>query len=131
MKIAKHLIIIVLLLFGVGCYESNNITGSDDVDEYSGAEFTITEKVVSSSRLTAKGTVKNTSDETYYGKWYVEGDFYADGTYAFKLGGDNYLITYSLAPNESTGWELVFQSSLYEESDYPDFAVKNLRAYHD
>ncbi len=116
------------LLF-MKCFEPNNITGSDDVITYSNTVFEVTETASSSSYLTASGTVENTGLTSFYAPWYVEADFYADSTYDFKLGGEKYMITFSLEPDEKTGWELKFSSNLYQPSDYPNFAVKNLRAY--
>jgi|FLOH01.1.fsa_nt_gi hypothetical protein len=114
-----------------GCIDSPSITGSNDVTEYTTAQFEVTEIIGETTRLTARGIVENTGTTTYYAVWYIEGDFYADNTYDFKLGGDRYSFTFALEPGEKTGWELEFTSSLYTESEYPDFAVKNLRAFTD
>ena len=127
--IGRILILTGTLLLLTGCLESNSITGSDDVFEYDGAVFEISETIGYSSTLIAKGTVENAGSNNFYGPWYVEGDFYSDDTYSFKLGGEKFLVTFSLEPGEQTGWELRFSSNLYTESDYPGFAVKNLRAY--
>ena len=77
----------------------------------------------------ARGIVRNQGGETIRPPWYVEGSFYSDDTRTFKLGGDNTSFNFSLQPGESTGWELEFSSSLYEEEQFPAFTVGNLRAF--
>jgi len=132
MKSFKILTGMTALLLFIACIEeSTPVTGSQNVDVYTKTSFEVTERTASSNALTARGTIKNNSNETFYAPWYIEGDFYTDQTYSFKLGGDNFKMNYSLAPGESTGWELVFSSSLYNESEYSDFGVKNLRAFKD
>lgn len=118
-----------LTLISFRCEEVIKPTGSDDVHEISDLSFEVTEKTTYSTKLVAKGTVKNNGNKTIYPTWYVEGAFYSDSTSNFKLGGDYYSINYSLEPGETTLWILEFSSSLYYESDYPSFCVKNLRGY--
>ncbi len=129
----KHILLLVSALFLLnsgGCGDSS-ITGSDDVIVIKNVEFTIIEKINRGSELFVKGFVKNKASKTIRPPWYVEGDFYSDDTYSFKLGGDNNALNYSLAKNESTTFELQFSSSKYDESQYPDFAVKNFRAFYE
>ena len=83
------------------------------------------------SSLTARGTIKNTGNSKKNPAWYVEGDFYSNSTQSFKLGGDNTYFNYSLGAGETTGWELMFSSTNYDESQYPNFSVSNLRAYYE
>jgi len=122
-------IISSILLYMSGCGESS-VTGSDDVSIIKNTEFSIIEKTPGTNTLTVTGTVKNTGKSKITPIWYIEGDFYSDNTYTFKLGGDSYQFNYSLAKGETTQWTLNFSSSQYNESDYPDFSVKNLRAYY-
>ncbi len=129
----KNILLFVSALFLLnsgGCGDSS-ITGSDDVIVIKNVEFTIIEKINRGSELFVKGFVKNKANKTIRPPWYVEGDFYSDDTYSFKLGGDNNALNYSLAKNESTTFELQFSSSKYDESQYPDFAVKNFRAFYE
>ena len=123
-------IIIILLaaMFMVSCNESN-VVGAEDVSVLEDANFTIMEYLFTSTELIVKGTVSNDSDATFYPPWYIEADFYADSTFTTKFGGDRTTINYSLAPGENTLWQLTYSSSLIIESDYPNFAVKNLRAF--
>ncbi len=111
------------------CEDGVVTTGSKDVVVISHMTFAVTSTSYTSSKLTVLGTIKNDGTATVYPEWYVEGDFYADSTFAMKLGGDNYQMTFTLAPGESASWKLEFSSDLYTESDYPHFGIKNLRAF--
>lgn len=120
--------ILLAVIFIVSCNESN-VVGAEDVHELEDANFEITEYLFTSSELIVKGTVSNDGDDNFYPPWYIEADFYADSTFTTKFGGERTTINYSLAPGENTIWQLTYSSSLIIESDYPNFAVKNLRAY--
>ncbi len=121
----------VLILFVIiGC-NKEDLIGVEDVEVISHVQFTINEKIVSSTRLTVNGIIKNTGNKTIYPPWFIDGEFYSDSTFTFKLGGDKTKINYTLASNESTGWQLIFSSDQYIESDYPNFDVKNLRAFYE
>jgi hypothetical protein len=110
------------------CVQEEPITGSAEANVFSGAVFTITEKTLSGgTRMTARGTVKNTGKVGWSPIWIVEGQFYADSTFTYKLGGANKSFSYSLAKGETTAWELHFTSDAFDLSDYPNFAVRNLR----
>jgi hypothetical protein len=125
----KSITVILITILSFNCIENSNIIGSQDVAELSSAEFTITATSYTSSKLTVSGTVANTGNSVYYPRWYIEGEFYSDDNYSIKLGGSSTSINFSLAPGESTFWELDFSSNSIVESDYPNFAVRNLRAY--
>ena len=120
----------LLLLNSDGCGDST-LVRSDNVQVIKGVSFSITERIVTTSGLVAKGIVKNTGKGKISPPWYVEGDFYADDSYALKLGGDNFSINFALYKGESTAFELRFSSGMYNEADYPNFAVRNLRAYYE
>ena len=128
----KPIITIVVILmsaiFMISCNE-NSIVGADDVSVLEDANFEITEYLFTSSELIVKGTVSNDGDDTFYPPWYIEAEFYADSTFTTKFGGTRNTKNYSLAPGENTLWQLTYSSNLIVESDYPDFRIKNLRAY--
>ena len=119
----------IMLILLTTCEQTGVVTGSKDVVEINGVSFTLTSKSFTSEKLTVKGNIQNNGTATIYPTWYVEGDFYSDSTFTYKLGGDNYEFTYSLAPGERATWQLIFSSNLHTESDYPHFGVKNLRAF--
>ena len=109
--------------------EEGPITGTTNATVLSGSVFTQTERVlVGGTQMIVRGTVKNTSKVTWSPVWIVEGQFYYDSTFTFKLGGATKSFSFSLAKGEATAFELKFTSSTYDLSDYPNFAVKNLRA---
>lgn len=112
-----------------GCEPQSPIVGSEDVFVLSGAQITISQYAVASNALNASGTVKNTSTTSYTPVWYLEGDFYADSTFSFKLGGTNMQFNFALGANETTAWQLQFTSTSIDVNAYPNFRVKNLRAY--
>ena len=121
-------VIILTVIFTVSCNESS-VVGADDVSVLDDANFEITESLFTSTELIVKGTVSNDGDDTFYPPWYIEAEFYADSTFTTKFGGTRTTVNYSLASGENTLWQLTYSSSLIIESDYPNFAVKNLRAY--
>ena len=122
--------ILMSAIFMISCNE-NSIVGADDVSVLEDANFEITEYLFTSTELIVTGTVSNDGDDTFYPPWYIEAEFYADSTFTTKFGGTRTTINYSLAPGENTLWQLTYSSSLIVESDYPNFAVKNLRAYNE
>ena len=112
------------------CLEDQPVTGADNVQVISYVEFQITEKTATTYQLTVRGTIKNTGTKKISPPWYIEGDFYKDESYAFKLGGESEQINFALYSGETTAWELVFSSSSYDEGQFPHFGIKNLRAYY-
>ncbi|MFH1213126.1 MAG: hypothetical protein V1681_03500 [Candidatus Neomarinimicrobiota bacterium] len=130
-KLGLGLLMIAFIILGIACEGDGLVTtGSKDVIVINHMTFAVTSTSFTSSKLTVLGTVTNGGTSTIYPDWYVEGDFYADSTFALKLGGDNYKMTFTLAPGESATWKLEFSSDLYLESDYPHFGIKNLRAFY-
>jgi hypothetical protein len=115
--------------FGLtGCVESEPLTGSTSSTVLPGAFLTVTERFLSGgTQMTARGTVKNTSNAVWSPVWIVEGQFYTDSTFTYKLGGTTKAFSFSMSKGEQTLWELKFTSSTFDLSQYPHFAVKNLR----
>jgi hypothetical protein len=111
------------------CVEDGDpITGSSGATVLAGSVFTITERtLMGNTQMKARGTVKNNGKAGWNPVWIVEGQFYADSTFTHKLGGATQKISFSLAKGEMTTWELNFTSNTIDVSDYPSFAVKNLR----
>jgi len=129
-KINLSVFVLVMVFFCMNCEDGPLTTGSRDVDVINNMGFAITSKSFTSNQLTVIGTVKNNGSKTIYPDWYVEGEFYADSTFQLKLGGDNYKMTFPLEPGVTASWQLDYSSSLYTESDYPHFGIKNLRAFY-
>ncbi len=121
-------VVLLFAMFMVSCNECP-VVGAEDIAELEDANFNITEYLFTSTELIVKGTVSNDGEEIFYPPWYIEAEFYADSTFTTKFGGTRTIINYSLAPDENTLWQLTYSSSLIVESDYPNFRIKNLRAY--
>ena len=129
-KITLPWLAFAALFFLMSCMtEDQPIVGSDNVVVMSTAKFTLDERSVSGNTFVAKGTVSNNGATKYSPTWYVEGEFYQDSTFKFKLGGTNQSYSFDLSKGETTGWQLSFTPSNIDVSKYPNFAVKNLRAY--
>jgi len=112
----------VLLLLN-GC----EVTGSEDVNEIDYAAFSEIEYSTTTNSFRVNGMVTNGGNANIHAPWYIEGQFYADSTFALKLGGDVLRMNDSLEPDVSMLWTLVLEHS--NPTNYPNFAIKNLRAY--
>jgi len=121
--------ILALRIVGGGCEPSPGPTGADDVFILPGAQILINALAIEDNALIATGTVENTSTTRYSPYWYAEADFYADSTFTLKLGGSAQTFSYVLDPGESTLLNIRFRSTQLDVNLYPNFRVKNLRAY--
>ena len=114
------------LLLTVGCF---NIIGSNNVFELDNVNLTVTEMESTNSRWKVSGTATNTGDTTILAPWYIEAMFYSDSSFTETFGGDNKRINFSLEPGVTAYWYLIHRSEAVIESDYPNFTIKDLRAY--
>ena len=122
----KKIVSILLLLLGTGCFD---IIGSNDVFELNSVNLIITEIEASNSQWKVHGTVVNTGDTTILAPWYIEAMFYADSTFLTTFGGDNERMDFPLEPGVTSYWTLNHRSESVVEADYPDFKIKDLRAF--
>lgn len=130
-KMVKKLCVILIfsiMIILISC-DDNTITGSDDVHEYTNAEFVVSNTYIEDGKLIATGIVSNNGNENFTSPWYIEADFYKDEEFKRKLGGNNCIIRFVLEPDTETIWKIIFSSENIEESSYPDFAIKNIRAF--
>ena len=138
MKNLKYLTLVISVLFfllvtGSSCDEEGgstvvgNTQGNTNINNVS---FTVTELEVTSSSLTATGTVKNTGSKTITSPWYIEAQFYTDSTYSIKLGGNRTQIGVPLESGLQTIWIITFSDPDIAEGDYPNFRVSSFRAYY-
>ena len=88
-----------------------------------------TETKVTNTRFKVYGTIVNTSDTTILAPWYIEAMFYADSTFSTTFGGDNERMNFPLEPGVTFYWTLDHRSESVIEADYPDFKIKDLRAF--
>ena len=114
------------LLLTVGCFD---IIGSNNVFELDNVNLTVTEMEAQNYRWKVSGTVVNTGDSTILAPWYIEAMFYSDSTFTTTFGGDNDRINFNLEAGVTSYWHLTHSSEAVVEADYPNFAIKDLRAY--
>ena len=122
----KKIVLILPLLFSLGCFD---IIGSNDVFDLNNVTLTVTEMEATNYRWKVTGTVVNTGDTTILAPWYVEAMFYSDSTYTTTFGGDNERMNFPLEPGVTFYWTLDHRSESVIEADYPDFKIKDLRAF--
>ena len=122
----KKIVSMLLLLLSTGCFD---IIGSNDVFELYSVNLIITETEASNSQWKVYGTVVNTGDTTILAPWYIEAMFYADSTFSTTFGGDNERMNFPLEPGVTSYWTLDHRSESVIEADYPDFKIKDLRAF--
>lgn len=132
MKLAVFMAMMFTLLIIVSCDTNDSVVGSDDDTKISNLSFTIqsTSLEASSKRLVAKGTVKNNGNSEVTSPWYVEAQFFTDSTLTVKLGGSNTQIGVPISKGQSTFWTITFSSENVDVTDYPKFAVGELRGIY-
>ena len=114
------------LLLTVGCFD---IIGSNNVFELDNVNLTVTEMEAQNYRWKVSGTVVNTGDSTILAPWYIEAMFYSDSTFTTTFGGDNDRMNFNLEAGVTSYWNLTHSSDAVVEADYPNFTIKDLRAY--
>tara|TARA_Y100000034_G_C6780419_1_gene348787 strand:+ start:508 stop:888 length:381 start_codon:yes stop_codon:yes gene_type:complete len=122
----KKILTILSILLTTGCYD---IIGSNNVFELDNLNLTVTEMEADNYRWKVAGTAINTGDTTILAPWYIEAMFYSDSTFTTTFGGDNKRMNFSLEPGITAYWYLIHRSEAVIESNYPDFTIKDLRAY--
>lgn len=81
-------------------------------------------------RLVASGQVKNYGSGKITAPWYVEGQFYTSSTSNVKLGGNYTQISVPLSPGQQTYWTIYFSSNNTDVRQYPNFAIRDIRAVY-
>ena len=122
----RKILLTLSLLLATGCYD---IIGSNDVFELDNVTLTVTEMEAQNYRWKVSGTVVNNSDSTIEAPWYIEAMFYSDSTFTETFGGDNDRMNFPLEPGVTSYWTLTHSSDAVVEANYPNFAIKDLRAY--
>ena len=125
----KNTIILIFTLLFIGCEDLHELIGSPDVVEINNVNFNVNLYKIGPNYLRVSGEITNMGDTVITPPWYVEGMFYTDSTFTTTLGGDRERINYALHPGVSTTWNLYLCAHGVVYSDYPDFAINNLRAY--
>ena len=122
----KKILTILSILLTVGCFD---IIGSNNVFELDNINLTVTEMEAENYRWKVSGTVVNTGDSTILAPWYIEAMFYSDSTFTTTFGGDNDIMNFNLESGVTSYWSLTHSSEAVLESDYPNFTIKDMRAY--
>ena len=91
--------------------------------------LTVTEMEATNYRWKVSGTVVNNGDSTISAPWYIEAMFYSDSTFTETFGGDNDRMNFPLESGVTGYWTLTHRSDAVVAADYPNFAIKYLRAY--
>jgi len=128
----KLFIIILSLLISKGC---QGVIGSEENETIYHVEMSIGNDdypngyYVSNNSLSVYGMIKNIGDTTILAPWSVEAEFYADSTFSEILGGNQQSFNVNLEVGVSRKWTLEYSSNDIVESNYPNFAIKNFRAF--
>ena len=80
-------------------------------------------------RFIVEGTIKNNASTKVFAPWYIEAMFYSDSTFTTTFGGSYERMNYPLEPNVEAYWQITHSSDVIIESEYPNFAIKDLRVY--
>ena len=122
----KLILLTLLLLLATGC---RGIIGSNNVFELNNVNLTVTEMEATNYRWEVSGTVVNTGDTTILAPWYIEAMFYSDSAFTTTFGGDDDRMNFPLESGVTSYWTLTHSSDAVIEADYPNFAIKDFRAY--
>ena len=123
----KNLTLILTILLFFGC--SGGVIGSENYETINDVEWTLNEYTFSNTKLTATGMITNTGDTTIIATWGVEAEFYSDSTFTLILGGEQQFFNVNLGSGVSKQWTLNYSDPDIVESDYPNFAINNFRAF--
>ena len=123
----KSLTLIVTILLLFGC--SGGVIGSENNETINDVEWTLSGYTFSNSTLTATGMITNMGDTTIIATWGVEAEFYSDSTFTLILGGEQQYFNVNLGSGVSKQWTLNYSDPDIVESDYPNFAINNFRAF--
>ena len=117
-------VIIIITSCGDDIIGSESNQTIDEIVQDSEIVYTFT-----NNQLKASGMIKNIGNTLILAPWYIETEFFSDSTFSLILGGDQYSFHTNLDTSTSTIWTLEFSSDEIVESNYPDFAIKNFRAF--
>ena len=131
-EVMKLIIILSLVFLIMGC---QGVIGSKDNKTIDHVEWSIgimedpAGYSYSNENLKVTGMITNTGDTTILAPWSVEAEFWKDSTFQIILGGDQKTFNVNLYSGKSTQWTLSYSSQDIEESNYPNFAILNFRAF--
>jgi hypothetical protein len=134
MKRSGAVTVVVVMLLALGGCEvptgEGTVVGSSADYTISGLAIRVDTTYVDGAgqgRLVAKGTVRNNGSSGVTSPWYIEGQFYTDGTFLTKLGGNYTQVGVPLSGGQQTIWTLTFSSGNTDVRQYSGFRVGDLR----
>ena len=128
----KTVLLIASIILFTGCQGvigSKNNETIDHVDWSIGTPENPDGYSYTNQSLQVTGMITNTGDTTILAPWSVEAEFYSDSTFTLILGGDQQSFNVNLQTGVATQWTLNYSSQDKVESDYPNFAINNFRAF--
>ena len=128
----KTVLLIASIILFTGCQGmigSKNNETIDHVEWVLGTDDNPAGYSYTNETLQVTGMITNTGDSTILALWSVEAEFYSDSTFTLILGGDQQSFNVNLQTGVSTQWTLNYSSQDKVESDFPNFAINNFRAF--
>ena len=128
----KTVLLIASIILFTGCQGvigSKNNETIDHVEWVLGTDANPAGYSYKNGTLQVTGMITNTGDTTILALWWVEAEFYSDSTFTLILGGDQQSFNVNLQTGVATQWTLNYSSQDKVESDYPNFAINNFRAF--
>ena len=128
----KTVLLIASIILFTGCQGvigSKNNETIDHVEWVLGTNDNPAGYSYTNETLQVTGMITNTGDSTILALWSVEAEFYSDSTFTLILGGDQQSFNVNLQTGVSTQWTLNYSSQDKVESDFPNFAINNFRAF--
>ena len=128
----KTILLILTIILFTGC---QGVIGSKDNETIDHVEWVLGTDdnpagySYTNETLQVTGMITNTGDTTIIAPWFVEAEFWADSTFDIILGGDQKTFNVNLYSGKSTQWNLKYSSDDKVESNYPNFAIDNFRAF--
>ena len=125
------LVVTILLFYGCpgGVIGSEEDEPIDHVEWVLGTDDNPAGYSYTNETLQVTGMITNAGDTTILAPWWVEAEFYSDSTFTLILGGDQQSFNVNLQTGVATQWTLNYSSQDKVESDYPNFAINNFRAF--
>ena len=127
----KKLLLLLSIVLTTGCILDLDYT-IKKIGRGVSANLTITEKEAYNTYWKVSGIAVNEgnwSNDPISAPWYIEASFDTTTTDTTYLGIETKTINTSLGLGDTLYWEVYHYNNNLIESDYPDFAVKNLHAY--
>ena len=128
----KTVLLIASIILFTGCQGVIGSKNNETIDHFEwvlGTDANPAGYSYKNGTLQVTGMITNTGDNTILALWSVEAEFYSDSTFTLILGGDQQSFNVNLQTGVSIQWTLNYSSDDKVESNYPNFAIDNFRAF--